>query len=183
MTVKLPIDELNVLTEDIAQLQAADLLTPDRAVDIVLDLLVMAYVYGIDAFNADFGTSIEPNTDEMIRSVYKPIAGETFEQRVRQYAGDGKVYDIARVADTEMHRVYNEGAFYAAQQSGLNLEKRWATMLDDRVRDTHYYLEGVTVPMNAYFYTYDGDSALYPGGFIYPQNNVNCRCVIEYIRV
>lgn len=55
-------------------------------------------------------------------------------------------------------------------------------MMDDRVRDTHSYLEGMEVPYNARFYTYDGDSAEAPGMFSLPENNINCRCVVEIIR-
>jgi uncharacterized protein with gpF-like domain len=60
--------------------------------------------------------------------------------------------------------------------------KRWRTMNDDRVRDTHDYLEGMVVPFSERFYSYDGDSAEYPGGFALPENNINCRCVVEVIR-
>jgi hypothetical protein len=55
-------------------------------------------------------------------------------------------------------------------------------MQDDRVRDTHDYLEGMVVPFSSRFYTYDGDSADYPGGFTLPENNIGCRCVVEVIR-
>ena len=51
-------------------------------------------------------------------------------------------------------------------------------MGDERVRDTHSPLEGITVGLNDLFYTWDGDAAMAPGGFTLPQNNVNCRCWI-----
>lgn len=182
MTNKLPIDELNILTESLGVQAAEGKLTPDRAVDEVLDLLVIAYAYGIDAINADLGLSIEADVDKMETTIFKRIAGKTFAERVREYAEVGQIYDIARVADTEMHRVYNEAQYEAAKQSGYDLIKIWRTMGDDKVRNTHEYLEGVIVPLNGLFYTYDGDSALYPGDFMFADNNVNCRCEIEYRR-
>jgi hypothetical protein len=53
-------------------------------------------------------------------------------------------------------------------------------MDDDRVRDTHMFLEGVEVPMGERFYTFDGDSAMIPGDFALPENNINCRCTLSY---
>lgn len=181
MTVKLPIDELNALVEILSAFSANGDLTPKEAVDEVLDLLIIAYMNGVDAVSADLDIDPFVDVEEMQDSIYRRIAGETFAERVTKYAAQGQIYDIARVADTEVHRVYNEAAFNTAQRSGASLNKRWVTMNDDRVRDTHYYLEGVVVPLDASFYTYDGDTALYPGGFMLPQNNVNCRCVVEYI--
>lgn len=55
-------------------------------------------------------------------------------------------------------------------------------MEDDKVRDTHDYLEGMSVGIDEEFYTYDGDHALYPGGFENAQNNVNCRCFLTYTK-
>ena len=53
-------------------------------------------------------------------------------------------------------------------------------MMDDKVRDTHSYLQSKKVPIGEEFFTYDGDSALYPGGFKSAENNVNCRCFLTY---
>ena len=51
-------------------------------------------------------------------------------------------------------------------------------MLDDRVRDPHAYMEGLTVGLDDMFYTYTGDGAMYPGGFGVPELDINCRCFI-----
>ena len=94
------------------------------------------------------------------------------------------VNDLSRLAETEAHRVLNEAILdsaldYAEKHPDKNVTKTWATRLDDRVRETHDYLEGVTVPVDARFYTFDGDSAMAPGGFSKPQNSINCRCVLR----
>jgi hypothetical protein len=52
--------------------------------------------------------------------------------------------------------------------------------MDDRVRDTHDPLEGVTVDWDEEFYTWDNDHAPYPGAFEKPENSVNCRCWLTY---
>lgn len=94
------------------------------------------------------------------------------------------VNDLSRLAETEAHRVLNESILdsaleYAKKNPDKHLTKTWATMMDDRVRETHDYLEGVTVPVDARFYTFDGDSAMAPGGFSKPQNSINCRCILR----
>ena len=107
------------------------------------------------------------------------IAGKTFRDRVLDAS---TAEEVLRIIDTEATRDYNAGAYNAAKASGINgLRKRWITMLDDRVRDTHSYLEGMEVGIDDAFYTYDGDSAMYPGGFELPQNNVNCRCTVAIV--
>ena len=107
------------------------------------------------------------------------IDGKTFRDRIMD---ENTAEEILRVIDTEAHRDYNAGAYNAAVASGLSgLRKKWVTMNDDRVRDTHDYLEGMTVDINDRFYTYDGDSAMYPGDFDDPSNNVNCRCGIAIV--
>ena len=90
---------------------------------------------------------------------------------------------ILRIIDTEAHRDYNTGVYDAGNESGEEgLMKEWRTRLDDKVRDAHAYLEGVKVGLNDRFYTYDGPSALYPGGFGDPALDCNCRCAITLTR-
>lgn len=107
------------------------------------------------------------------------IAGKTFRDRVLDAS---TAEEVLRIIDTEATRDYNAGIYNAAKASGREgLRKRWYTMRDDRVRDTHDYLEGMEVGIDDAFYTYDGDSAMYPGGFSLPENNVNCRCSVAIV--
>lgn len=85
---------------------------------------------------------------------------------------------VLRIIETESHRDYNTGVYDAATVSGLSVKKRWNTMLDDKVRDTHSYLEGTTLDLEDRFYTYTGESALFPGGFGTPEEDCNCRCFV-----
>lgn len=146
----------------------------------------------------------EPNrpvridVDDMNKSVFKDIAGKDWEQRVSEYMDDenGTVDDIIRVVDTDMNRIYNDSVLDVGEKANAGrvewsnddlpapdtkdrVMKTWQTMLDNRVRDTHEYLEGMTVPVGRRFYTYDGDSARYPGDFSNPANSINCRCRIS----
>lgn len=69
---------------------------------------------------------------------------------------------------------------YQRRSNAPLVEKVWATMEDERVRETHSFLDGVGVPLDTLFFTIDGDSARYPGDFTKAENNTNCRCTLTY---
>lgn len=169
-----------------------------RCEDIIFDLLTMGYVYGIEVAGLDLETDIPVDNARMREVAMLPTAGETFAQRLDHHinefeqstgdvviATDKLVNALSVLAETETHRVINQGIIDGAEwyeaETGNTVYKQWVTMRDDRVRDTHDYLEGATVPLNARFYTYDSDSARFPGDFADPSNNVGCRCLIRLI--
>ena len=191
MTI-LPIDEINALEDKLAvhfedggKGRIKSRQDCEDIIDELLDIYLLAYSDGATATNAELGTEIMPSIDMAQAAIDKVIAGETWRERVNgYYESGGNLYDIRRIAETDATRIYNEGALDAvtANGSGEGINKRWVTMMDDRVRDTHKYLEGMIVPYDADFYTYDGDHAPAPGMFSLPENNINCRCVIEIKR-
>ena len=154
--------------------------------DKVWDLLEYLYVLGfkdareeVGVIAEDVATFLPPDyMEQKWDSIYKRYDGLDFSDRVLAYAEMGDIPSIVRVAETDGHRVYNDGGYVGAK--GFAQSKTWHTMLDEKVRDTHDYLEGMTVGIDERFYTFDGDSALYPGDFSFPQNVINCRCVISY---
>lgn len=175
----LPTDELNLLETEFTKQKQEKTLNPEKAVDEVLDILILAYIYGNIAANTMLNLDISVDESEMFDTINKEIAGKNYAERVREYAAQGDVYGISLVAETDTHRVYNHAVQDVAQKSNKKVSKIWRTVMDDRVRDTHDYLEGVSVGVNDRFYTFDGDSALYPGDFDMVENNANCRCIIE----
>jgi hypothetical protein len=189
MTI-LPIDEINALEDklkphfnDEGKIKSRQ--DCEDILDEMLDIYLLSYTNGATATNSELGTDAMPPVDAVNAAVYAEIAGKTWRDRViGYYESGGSLYDIMRIAETDATRIYNQGAVDAVTANGLqgSTSKRWRTMQDDRVRDTHDYLEGMVVPFNERFYSYDGDSADYPGGFTLPENNVNCRCVVEVIR-
>ena len=186
-------DDLSVIS---ATLQADFALPVDRRkeiaeqrIDEILDLLLMEYIYG----NADGNEMLasagafEVDRDRMDQIVNAVIAGKTWRQRMEEYyASDaGTADDVIRIIETETHRVYNDSVLDVGERADREqggVMKTWLTVGDDRVRDTHEYLEGETVPVDRPFYTFDGDYAMYPGGFQLPQNNIQCRCSIFLTR-
>ena len=149
-------------------------------IDELLDLCLLAYATGISVTNENLASDYEPPLGEVMETVNAKVAGKTWKDRVEDYfESGGSVDDIIRIAETETHRIANAAAITTAKQAGARF-KTWATMLDDRVRETHDYLEGETVPIDEDFYTYDGDHASAPGLFELAENNVNCRCELIF---
>lgn len=181
----LPFDELNSVADDIrAKIAKTDgKLVKEEEEDIIdelLDLFLLAYATGNGVTNDNLSSSWKPTVDEVMDTVDAKVAGKTWEERVREYAENGGTADdIVRIAETETHRIANEAALNTARKAGAT-SKTWQTMMDDRVRETHDYLLGVTVGINDDFITFDGDSAPAPGMFSLAENNVNCRCELIF---
>lgn len=179
----LPIDELNILKGKYEFTGSGTPVTDFALEDIIddlLDILFLSIANGVISINDAFGADYVPSAEKIESILYKKIDGKTWEERVRDwYENGGTSADIVRIAETESHRVGNEIAFEAAKAVGAT-RKTWFTMLDDRVRETHDFLESVTVAINDDFYSFDGDHAPYPGAFEKAENNCGCRCEIQY---
>jgi hypothetical protein len=178
-------DELNRLDEEIRQRFGDAQLTDRREeeediIDELLDLFLLAYAMGNSVTNDNLSSNYSPSVDNVMKVVDAKVAGKTWRERVEDYFESGGTgADIARIADTEMHRIANTAALDTAKYAKAK-NKTWVTMLDDRVRETHDYLEGMTVGIDEDFYTYDGDHASAPGLFELAENNINCRCELLF---
>ena len=90
-------------------------------------------------------------------------------------------YTIAR---TEGHRVTElakiDTMAEARDEYGVKVLKRWDAALDDRTRIHHIMLDGQMVPVDQPFRV-AGLTAMYPGGFGVPEEDINCRCTMEEI--
>lgn len=155
-------------------------------IDEMLDLYLLGFYEGAKDAGKELGVEVDPSVEEAREVIDRPIAGKTFRERVRDYL-HGNMVDttgtpeeaIARVAETDAVRIYNESKLNTAKKNGAN-NKTWHTMEDNRVRDTHIFLSEVTVPIDGLFYTYDGDKAPAPAQFESASNNVNCRCWLTF---
>lgn len=179
-------DELTILRESVPELlrsyQQKDRKAVRRWCDYMEFVLCLVYAYGWK--DAEEIVGIVPFKDGLDdKAVNLDIDGETFRDRIERQLAEDSPDGILRIIDTESHRDYNTAVYDAGKESGISgLKKQYNTMDDDKVRDTHSYLEGMVVGIDDYFYTFDGDFALAPGGFKNPQNNVNCRCWITLVR-
>ena len=184
----LPFDELNSFTLRLRAMFPDGRLPPreeargeeEDIIDEMLDLFLLEYAQGNTVTGENLSFDWTPTADDAMAVVDKEVAGKTWRQRVEDYfASNGSVDDLIRIAETEVHRDANESALATAKKSGAT-RKTWVTMMDEKVRDTHQYLEMMTVGINEDFYTYDGDHASAPGLFDLAENNVNCRCELVF---
>ena len=190
-TAKPIFDELSVISERLNAdfslgTEQRKLFKKDR-IDEILDMLIMAYVFGTEDANEELLVEESVETSEMYAAVWRVIADKNWEQRVSEYFDDpnATAEDIMRVVETDTNRIYSDAVLNVGEKvskRGDKVTKTWNTMQDDRVRSTHEYIESVTVPIDKRFFTYDGDSARYPGDFTDPQNNCGCRCYITLNR-
>ena len=186
-TAKPIFDELEVLRE---QVGADYSLPPEQRkelkrdrIDEILDMLIMAYVFGTEDADEELIVTESVVTDEMYATIWKDIAGKNWEDRISEYYEDpdSNVEDIIRVVETDTNRIYSEAVQNVGEKvektTGTKVTKTWETMLDERVRTAHQELQSVTVPINERFYSGD-DSARFPGDFASPELNCGCRCFL-----
>jgi uncharacterized protein with gpF-like domain len=90
-------------------------------------------------------------------------------------------YRSERIARTEIIGASNRGAYEAGRATGIALNKMWIATVDDRTRDSHRELDGVTVGRDDSFRV-GQDWMETPGDLSAPPENVcNCRCAIAFI--
>lgn len=191
----MPYDELNKFKAMVTEYKTAPLTLSEKEKlrddiwDYIEFLLIEAYSYGNVQALDDLGLlDKDPadiiNVEVMMEVINKPVADKTYKDRIREYLDDenSTVEDFQRVAETDTARVYSEGVLNGARESGIpGVKKQWHTEQDEKVRDTHFPLDGVVVPYESVFVTWDGDSAQAPGLFSDPANNCNCRCWLTLI--
>jgi len=179
----LPFDELNRFEASLRERFADGKLVKEDEEDIIdemLDLFLLAYAQGNSVTNANLSSDWTPTVDNVMETIDAKVAGKTWRERVEEYfSSGGSVDDIVRIAETETHRDANTAALDTAKKAGAT-SKTWVTMADDRVRDPHVYLDGITVGIDDEFITYDGGHAQAPGLFGVPELDINCRCYLIF---
>lgn len=179
----LAIDELNVLTATSYQMAEGDAAGRlNQITDDILSFLINAYTLGIRNAGIMLDSDLSVNVDKMEDAIFLVIEGKTFADRVADHVGGNDLGGLQNLVESEFHRVYNaavqDGGKEYVDNGTFGVTKTWYTVKDDRVRETHQYLEGQSVPLEEEFFTFDGDHAPYPGRFIRVENNANCRCIV-----
>ena len=92
------------------------------------------------------------------------------------------VNNAIRITRTESHRITNEvkqQTIAKAQEKGADVVKQWDSTLDGRTRSTHRELDGQLRELDQPFKVPStGATAMYPGGFGVPGEDINCRCAL-----
>lgn len=152
----------------------------DYARQLFRDSLEDAYIEGFASAEYMIGQEEEIEEELLVLALDKSYDGESIYTKFDNYYEQGDAERLKTLMDSEFHRAYGQGGIDMAKASGRAVYKTWSTMMDDRVRETHDYLEGITIPLNEKFVTLDLDEADAPGGFSLPENNANCRCWLTY---
>lgn len=152
----------------------------DEVFEELIDLFILSFTRGQAAANQMLVSDVSASFDEANSVINREVAGKTWRERVTDYfANGGTEADIARIAETEANRITNEAAYKTAQAAGATT-KTWNCMMLPTSRDTHRYLDGVTVPLNAEFYSYKGNSTQFPCEWGVAEEDVNCLCWLTY---
>jgi len=72
------------------------------------------------------------------------------------------------IARSETIESFNRGSQAQAKEAGSTLDNMWIATMDDRTREEHAEMDGVTVPHDEEFDCADGTT--------WPGDAVNCRC-------
>lgn len=144
--------------------------------------------YLVAEFDDSYRTVLDDDFDDalLLASVYAAVGGETFADRIERYVAESTSTDtlkqaIETLATTDGHRVREEAKIAAgtdAERLGYTVTKTWRSVKIPTTRDTHFGLDGVTIPINEYFETANG-KALCPGGFGNAEEDVNCLCWLD----
>lgn len=171
----LRIDELNSLKTDIER----NLGNKSKLTDLMDDWLMLAYADGKtdveDQLHGETNAAIERITD-VVGAV---VGGKTVFERIEDDLDS--IEDLYMLFENERQRVYNTAANDTAEDLGAKF-KTWHCQMLPTSRDTHIYLNGMTKPMEEAFYTYNGNSAMYPGSFNEPSEDINCLCFLTYTK-
>ena len=150
----------------------------------VIGYMTDAYLEGYAAVGYMLNDEIERQPDMLsaMDTIAAVTAGTTIFERLGACYDAGDTEGIRAVIETDFHSIYVGGELARAGEVGGNLKKRWVTVPDNRRRPTHKYLEGMTAELNEDFYTFDGDHAPALGYFQRAENNVGCRCILQFFR-
>lgn len=86
------------------------------------------------------------------------------------------------IARTEVGAAVNWQQHWQAERAGVEMEKEWLALRDDRTRDDHAAADGQRVPMDEPFEV-GGDRMMHPMDASLgadPEQIINCRCSVAY---
>lgn len=174
-------DELNSMVQGMMENMSLS-----EFLDNAEDILIAAYKRGSNDVLAmlDYSFAYDLNISKLSTALNEVKGNMTYVNRIILGYETYSLKEMQRLMSAEYHRMYNLGAYDVVEEiqriDNVAILKEWHTVGDEKVRDTHRFLEGYQVPLDEFFYTFDGDKALYPGGFENPENNIGCRCILIY---
>ena len=116
---------------------------------------------------------------EISRGISNAAMYSEIANNLSAYARIGK-NNAHRIVRTEMHRIQNKAAMDAcwkAKYNGADVVRQWDSALDKKTRKSHRELDGQIRELDEEFEV-NGHTAMFPGGFGRPEEDINCRCAL-----
>jgi hypothetical protein len=93
--------------------------------------------------------------------------------------------NVTRIVRTESHRVQQVARLNsmkesekAARRLGIKLKRKWVSILDSKIREQHYQMNGQFADENNLFHFPDGNTTEAPCISGIAHHDINCRCQI-----
>lgn len=88
------------------------------------------------------------------------------------------------IARTEIHAASQWASQQAVEATGVEFDREWVSSMGERTRPTHSDANGQIRGINEPFIVGDAE-LMYPGEYNpeFPQETINCRCVVSYIPI
>lgn len=146
--------------------------------------------------NTIMDVALEKNHKNIIWDIKREVAtaltvGDRFDTMADRIADklNGNYKKSILIARTEVGRVREAGHLASAKNlndalqegsSGMRMVKKWMTMRDGSVRDTHSRMNGVIVEMDDAFELPSGVKTMAPKQSGVASEDCNCRCYVSY---
>ena len=117
--------------------------------------------------------------EHLAQSLIQGEAYGTAARRIKERMDIGAT-NVLRIAHTEMHRTRQQAKLDSMEEgakAGVVVKKMWVATVDDRTRDSHQELDGVTIGINEDFEGEEGSGPA-PGMMGSAEEDINCRCTM-----
>lgn len=186
------LDELKILLSDVLIENAENL---EDIVDYIAIMISVAMeeIYELAWYGeldtAGIGDDIRPTERQIQDCISQPVGDMTLIERISGYIAEtdnevpiSTIIDkIKSAVEDDGFRVYENAVLecgLALDDEGYIVTKTWNAIIDEVTRETHFELNGTTIPVDEYFVTSGGAAALAPKMFGVPSEDIHCRCVI-----
>lgn len=186
------LDELKILLSDVLIENAENL---EDIVDYIAIMISVAMeeIYELAWYGeldtAGIGDDIRPTERQIQDCINQPVGDMTLIERISGYIAEtdnevpiSTIIDkIKSAVEDDGFRVYENAVLecgLALDDEGYIVTKTWNAIIDEVTRETHFELNGTTIPVDEYFVTSGGAAALAPKMFGVPSEDIHCRCVI-----
>ena len=186
------LDELKILLGDVLIESAENL---EDTVDYIAIIVSVALeeIYELAWYGeldtAGIGDDIRPTERQIQDCINQPVGDMTLIERISGYIAEtdnevpiSTIIDKIKAAvEDDGFRVYENAVLecgLALDDEGYIVTKTWNAIIDEVTRETHFELNGTTIPVDEYFVTSGGAAALAPKMFGVPSEDIHCRCVL-----